>query len=82
MISGTVQPAITVAAGGYLDTMLEGVTGQHTSEMTADSLDQTLGAFNAGDCDPRLVQEYASRFDPQTFLAVRHMLQSVAGEVK
>jgi len=74
------KPAITVAAGGYLDTMVEGVTGQHAHEMTPDSLDQILGGFNAADYDPRLVREYASRFEPQTFLTkLRQILSSAAG---
>lgn len=77
------KPAITVAAGGYLDSMVEGVTGQHTPEMTADSLDRTLGAFNVGDYDPRLVREYASRFEPQAFIAaLLQTLQSVAGQLR
>jgi len=75
------KPAITVAAGGYLDTMLEGVTGQHAREMTIDSLDEVLGGFNTTDYDPQLIREFASRFEPQTFLTRLRQILFLAADI-
>ena len=61
------RPAIAFAAGGALDTILPGVTGELFREQTVDSLAKTLGNFDPSRYDPQRIREHALQFDSRVF---------------
>ncbi|MBI3733365.1 MAG: glycosyltransferase [Chloroflexi bacterium] len=63
------RPVIAYAAGGALDTVVEGVTGTFFHAPTADALVEAMGRFQRMDFDPSLIQSHASAFSRATFRA-------------
>ncbi len=61
------RPVIAYAAGGALDTVIDGVTGCLFSPQTVDALADRLRAFNADDFQPSAIREHAMRFDTRCF---------------
>jgi glycosyltransferase involved in cell wall biosynthesis len=61
------RPVIAYAAGGALDTVLPGVTGELFEEQTVDALASVLLAFDAARYDPERVREHALKFDSRVF---------------
>jgi glycosyltransferase involved in cell wall biosynthesis len=61
------RPAIAYAAGGALDTVLPGVTGELFQEQTVDSLADVLGRFDPSRYDPQRIREHALQFDSSVF---------------
>jgi len=61
------RPAIAYAAGGALDTILPGVTGELFAAQTVDSLAEVLGKFELSSYDPQRIREHALQFDSRVF---------------
>jgi glycosyltransferase involved in cell wall biosynthesis len=63
------RPVIAYGAGGALDTVIPGVTGEHFSELTVDSLAAVLAAFDAASYNPETIRAHARTFDTTVFNA-------------
>ncbi len=61
------KPVIAYGAGGALETIVPGVTGTFFDQLTADSLEATLAAFDAHTFDPTAARAHAARFAPHHF---------------
>ena len=63
------RPVIAFKGGGAVDTVAEGVNGLFFNENTAESLISAIRSFEMGkyDFQPRLIHEYALRFDKEIF---------------
>jgi len=68
--SGT--PVIAYKAGGALDYVKPGVTGEFFSKPTVESLCNTLHAFNRASFDPKTISAVAKGFTPHTFQEKMH----------
>lgn len=65
MACGT--PVIAVRAGGYLETVIEGKTGEFIFEATADKLMEALVNFDPGKYQAEDCQKQAERFSQERF---------------
>ncbi|HXW50489.1 MAG TPA: glycosyltransferase [Candidatus Acidoferrales bacterium] len=61
------RPTVAFAAGGALETVVEGATGLFFREPQAQSLKQALQALDETRFDPQLLRAHAERFSPQAF---------------
>ncbi len=61
------RPVIAYAAGGALDTVVEGVTGCFFSEQKAEVLAEVLRHFDEKNYDPAVIRQHAQRFDTEVF---------------
>jgi glycosyltransferase involved in cell wall biosynthesis len=61
------RPVIAYAAGGALDTVVEGVTGLFFREPTSEALADAVRRFHPNDFDPAAIHEHALRFDKRVF---------------
>ncbi|MCU0511704.1 MAG: glycosyltransferase [Anaerolineae bacterium] len=61
------RPVIAYGAGGALDTVIPGRTGECFPALTVDSLMQVMATFDAARYDPAQVRAHALRFDTQVF---------------
>ncbi|MHB1134657.1 MAG: glycosyltransferase [Chloroflexota bacterium] len=61
------RPVIAYAAGGALDTVLPGVTGEFFVERSWESLAEVLLHFQPGDYDPEAARRNALRFEVGSF---------------
>ena len=61
------RPTAAFAAGGSLETVVEGETGLFFSQPNAQALAQTLRALQAMAFDPTRLQAHARRFAPDVF---------------
>ncbi len=61
------RPAIAFAAGGALDTIEPGVTGELFYEQSVESLTQVLSDFDPARYDPERIREHAQAFDSSVF---------------
>jgi glycosyltransferase involved in cell wall biosynthesis len=61
------RPVIAFAAGGALDTVRPGITGELFEEQTVASLADVLAAFDASRYDPQGVRAHAMSFDSDVF---------------
>jgi glycosyltransferase involved in cell wall biosynthesis len=66
MASG--RPVVAYAAGGALDTVLEGETGAFFSPQTVDALADRLATFDAKRFDPQSLRQHALTFDTEAFV--------------
>jgi len=62
------RPAIAYGAGGALETILPGVTGEYFAEPTAQSLATTLADFEMRRYDPAVLRAHAAAFSPARFI--------------
>jgi glycosyltransferase involved in cell wall biosynthesis len=62
------RPALAYAAGGALETIRPGITGEHFSEQTPKSLAEALAAFDERRYAPAALRAYAERFSPELFI--------------
>ena len=67
MAAGT--PVIAYRAGGALDYVKPGVTGDFFDKQTAESLSKTLKNFKPSKYDSRAIQKAANRFSADNFIA-------------
>ncbi len=61
------RPVIAYAAGGALDTVVEGVTGTFFYEQTPEALIKVIREFDENRYDPAAVRRHAERFDKRVF---------------
>ncbi len=61
------RPAIAYGAGGALETIRPGVTGEYFMEPTVDSLAALLGGFDPDRYDPAVLRAHAELFGPEPF---------------
>ncbi|GAC1444538.1 MAG: glycosyltransferase family 4 protein [Vulcanimicrobiaceae bacterium] len=61
------RPTIAYGAGGALETIRPGVTGEFFSEPTADSLAGALERFDPARYDSAVLRAHAERFGPEPF---------------
>jgi glycosyltransferase involved in cell wall biosynthesis len=61
------RPVIAYGEGGALETVVEGETGLFFREQTADSLMETVSAFEAAHFDSGRIRRHADGFDKDTF---------------
>ncbi len=61
------RPVIAYAAGGALDTVVEGVTGTFFHAQTPEALAEVVRAFDEARYDPALIRQNAERFDASVF---------------
>ena len=63
------RPVIAYAAGGALDTVVDGVTGLFFHEPRPESLSETLQRFDQLSFDTAAIREHAQLFDTEVFKA-------------
>ncbi|MEA3344901.1 MAG: glycosyltransferase [Chloroflexota bacterium] len=61
------RPVIAYAAGGALDTIIEGETGTFFHQPTREALAEALLQFDEEDYDPKTIRRNAERFDTAVF---------------
>tara|TARA_Y100000590_G_scaffold231073_1_gene260397 strand:- start:143 stop:898 length:756 start_codon:yes stop_codon:yes gene_type:complete len=61
------RPVIAFSAGGALDTVLPGTTGELFHEPEVGALEATLSEFDDSKYVPRRLQQHARRFDEKVF---------------
>ncbi len=62
------RPTIALAAGGALETIVDGETGAFFGDANAASLAQALRDFDPGRYVPERLREHAERFAPERFI--------------
>jgi glycosyltransferase involved in cell wall biosynthesis len=74
--SGT--PTIAYAAGGALETLVEGETGSFFSDQTPEALAAALTAFRRADFDPQRMRAHAQTFAPERFIErLRELVEKI-----
>ena len=63
------RPVIAYAAGGALETVVDGVTGTFFHEQTVDALAEAVAAFDPARYDPATLRRHAEQFDVLHFKA-------------
>jgi glycosyltransferase involved in cell wall biosynthesis len=63
------RPAIAYAAGGALETVIDGETGTFFREPTAGSLAAAIRAFDPARFEPQRLRAHAEEFRPERFIA-------------
>lgn len=61
------RPVIAYGAGGALETVKPGVTGEFFTEQTAAAVTNALRHFDDGDYDPVVIRRHAENFDTEVF---------------
>jgi len=61
------RPVIAYAAGGALDTVMEGVTGAFFHDQTPEALIEAIKEFDETSYDPAVIRRHAERFDRRVF---------------
>lgn len=68
------KPVIAYAAGGALETVVEGVTGEFFNAPSVASIAQTISTFEDGKFDPQTIRRHAEKFGVDVF---KQKLQAV-----
>ncbi|HEY9180140.1 MAG TPA: glycosyltransferase, partial [Candidatus Baltobacteraceae bacterium] len=72
------RPTIAFRAGGALETVVEGATGEFFDEPSAESLAAALRSFDERPYDARRLRAHAEQFAPQRFMQrLRDIVQDV-----
>jgi glycosyltransferase involved in cell wall biosynthesis len=74
------RPVIAYGAGGALETVVPGVTGEFFKEQTAAGLAEVVSRFNASDYDPAAIRRHAETFDKEVFK--RRIAEFVQGQLE
>lgn len=61
------KPVIALAAGGALETVVEGMTGTFFDDPTSDAIAEAVRIFDPADYSPEAVRAYAETFDVAVF---------------
>jgi glycosyltransferase involved in cell wall biosynthesis len=61
------RPAIALRFGGFLDTILEDVTGMYFEEPSSAAIYQALDRFESMKFDPDKVKNHVQQFSQETF---------------
>src|SRR5207302_8397033 len=59
------RPVIAYGAGGALETVLPGVTGEFFTDQTTEALAHTLSRFDPSEYDPAIIRRHAQKFDTE-----------------
>ncbi|MBI2865701.1 MAG: glycosyltransferase [Chloroflexi bacterium] len=62
------RPVIAFAAGGSLETVVDGVTGTFFHQQTPDALAEALSRFDHRQYDPQVIREHALQYDTDAFV--------------
>src|SRR5262245_25885136 len=62
------RPVIAYAAGGALETVIEGVTGQFFYEQSAAAIAAAVAAAHHDQYDPAIIRRHAARYSREVFL--------------
>lgn len=74
------KPTLAVAAGGFLDSVVAGQTGELVADMSAHSLDAALARFDPGAYDPQRLRATAESYSAPRFqAALRRVVQAAVG---
>ena len=60
-------PCLALHAGGYLDTVVEGVSGRFFDSATPGAVTQAVRQFRENPLEERTVLDHAGKFSPETF---------------
>jgi glycosyltransferase involved in cell wall biosynthesis len=71
------RPAIAYGAGGALETIVPGISGEHFAEQTSDSLAALLRVFDSSRYDAATLRAHAASFSPEGFI---EQLQALVAE--
>ncbi|MEI6701637.1 MAG: glycosyltransferase, partial [Actinomycetota bacterium] len=63
------RPTVALRGGGYLDTVVDGVTGLHVDQPTVDSLVSSLADPRLFDLNEEVIVEHSRVFGPKRFRA-------------
>lgn len=74
------RPVIAYGAGGALETVVPGVTGEFFTEQTAASLAGVVSRFDARQYDPAVIRRHAETFDTEVFK--RRIAEFVQGQLE
>lgn len=72
------RPALCLRAGGYLDTIVEGVNGLYIEELTPEAVRVAVRRLQADPLDEGEIRRHADRYSVQSFKA---SLRSIVDEV-
>ena len=61
------RPVIAYGAGGALETVVPGVTGEFFGDQSAESLADVVSRFDPGSYDPAAIRRHAETFDTEVF---------------
>ncbi|MEZ4590344.1 MAG: glycosyltransferase [Chloroflexota bacterium] len=61
------RPVIAYAAGGALETVVDGITGTFFAEQTVESIINAVEGFDTTQIDPQRIRHYAQKFDTVLF---------------
>src|SRR5205823_13502358 len=61
------RPVIAYGAGGALETVRPGVTGEFFTEQTAQALAEVVSRFDSRAYDPAEIRRHAEKFDTEVF---------------
>lgn len=71
------RPVIAYAAGGSLETVIDGVTGLFFHEQSPDAVNEAVERFERSEFDPRRARENAERFGAEVFAAqIRSLVEA------
>ena len=62
------KPTVALRAGGYLDTVVEDVTGVYADAVTPEAFDDAIKRADAAALDPATIRRHAERFSLPRFL--------------
>jgi glycosyltransferase involved in cell wall biosynthesis len=61
------KPSVVLRWGGFLDTILEGVTGEYFDDVTADSITAALDRFESRSWDAQVIRDRAHQYSEAAF---------------
>ena len=77
------RPVLAYGAGGSLESIVPGVTGEFFEHQTTESLVAALKKFKPDSYDPKAIRAHAERFDVQAFTAtIESLLEKILTEQK
>lgn len=61
------RPVVAYGAGGALETVKPGITGEFFTEQTPEAVASIISRFHDGDYDPAVIRRHAENFDVEVF---------------
>ena len=66
------KPAVVLRAGGFLDTLVEGVTGTFINELSSDAVEQAVRDLRQLTLDPQVIAAHGEKFSLRSFARTLH----------
>ena len=63
------RPTLALRGGGYLDTVVPGLTGAFFEEPTPEAIGKVLDRFRVDDWDEQAIKEHALGFSEERFVS-------------